>query len=729
MDKRISMFSGGRLKVVALVCILAVLVLPALAFATGTPTTSSTASVHLVWTPAAPIKTLGAKIAVGGQTHPATVVGNATASAFAYLTDGVKTVVATGRDNVSGLPVTEAWTLTVNEAPKLGAVTPGNGQSLTATPSAITVKYSDNTAVTAVVTATVNGVSQTPAFTATMATLSNGAVGQGLNTVVVTVRDAANNRSTKTWTFFNGQPNSAAACTLCHSGAGIGLGSTMKASGHNTTENGVIGGKTKWDGSQGVVVLDSTGAVIKQTWPLPTASVFWSQSNMGSKSPTDAPLVAMANRGFPSAASGAAAINTTVGWNSVVTCQDCHTGYNAVGPHAAAVKAGLDPNFPDDWTNAEITSFDPTGMRSIATTVGSANPYYAKLGGNVYMPAEITSGGVAVADQAAAMVGLSIETTTQKVWGAPSPSVAPTLPGYSATATKTVYPGGFYGLTNVTSTGYSAGTVTGRFICQKCHKLTNSFQGLSIEGNGRGFRDNNLNYMGMSNEAHMEHHNDMVTGQGNCVSCHIAIPHGWKRPRLLVYESDPASYKVQKFFPNFATNPAADDLNADLSGGNWGFQGWNGTGTKPTSKYIAITVTNAYTGALSSTHIDKLSASESAEKELEAGACADEWSGYDAQNGTQWSNWDMSALGVAWPGDTNAAGIGASRITLSAWDLATNKAVSIPNGDSPIQNNCNACTSASGTTHAPQYKPDGTGFASGNEGVNGDASHNIPYWK
>ena len=55
------------------------------------------------------------------------------------------------------------------------------------------------------------------------------------------------------------------------------------------------------------------------------------------------------------------------------------------------------------------------------------------------------------------------------------------------------------------------------------HKLTNSFQGLGIEGNGRGARHNALNYMGMSNEAHMEHHNDLVTGQGNCVSCHIAI--------------------------------------------------------------------------------------------------------------------------------------------------------------------------------------------------------------
>ena len=536
-----------------------------------------------------------------------------------------------------------------------------------------------------------------------------------------------------------GEAESLKACADCHNGpygaihgwamaTGPYNSTAFTASGHNTTTYGTVGAHEKWDGSEGVVVKDSTNTTISQEWSLPTASVFWSQSKalnldgtvngagVYSLNPTDSPTVAMANRGGTGMDT---AINRTVGWNSVITCDDCHTGLTAAGPQGAAqINVGLDPNFPDDWTKAEITSFDPTGMRSIATTIGTANPYYAKLGGNVYMPAEITSGGVAVDDQGAAIVGLSIETTTQKVWGAPSPSVAPTLPGYSATATKTVYPGGFYGLTNIPSTGYSAGTATGRFICQKCHKLTNSFQGLSIEGNGRGFRDNNLNYMGMSNEAHMEHHNDLVTGQGNCVSCHIAIPHGWKRPRLLVYESDPAPYKVQQFFPNFATNPAADDLNADLSNGNWGFQGWNGTGSRPSSHYIATSTVNAFTGGPASTHLEKLSASASSYKELEVGAIPEDFGGhYDVQNGTAWGKWLMSAEGVAWPGDKVAP---AAKINLSGWDLGTNRAVTIVNGDSPIQNNCNACTSAAAGTHAPQ-----NGTNTGGEGVN-DA---VPYWK
>ena len=506
-----------------------------------------------------------------------------------------------------------------------------------------------------------------------------------------------------------------AQCVDCHKGNYAAHGFNQgKASGHNTTTYGTVGGLTKWDGSEGVVVKDSVGATITQEWPLPTASVFWSQSkalnadgtvnNSGvySLNPTDSPAIAMANRGGTDMASK---INKTVGWDSVVLCQDCHTNLNSsMGPQGAnAGQVGLDSNYPDDWTKAEITSFDPTGMRSIETTRGSGNPYYTQLGGNVYMPAEVINGTLA---------GSSIETTTFKKYGAGMPD---------QTTTVTVKPGGFYGETTITGAGYSSATKTGRFICQKCHKLTNSFQGLSIEGNGRGFRDNNYNYMGMSNEAHMEHHNDLTTGQGNCVSCHIAIPHGWKRPRLLVYESDPAPYKVQYIWPSYrdATLSVVNTQSPDLSQGNWGW-----LNTSPASpaanangRYQDVTLTNAFTGGLNSTHIEKLSASSLAVKELEIGVPALEYGVYDAANGTKWSKWLKTAEGVIWPGDQAA---GAARIDLSVWDAAQNKTVTIVKGDAPIQNNCNACTSAAAGTHAPQ-----NGTNTSGEGVN----DSIPYWK
>jgi len=37
-----------------------------------------------------------------------------------------------------------------------------------------------------------------------------------------------------------------------------------------------------------------------------------------------------------------------------------------------------------------------------------------------------------------------------------------------------------------------------------------------------------------SNTAHSSHHQDQSDGSPQCVNCHIAIPHGWNAPRLLV---------------------------------------------------------------------------------------------------------------------------------------------------------------------------------------------------
>jgi hypothetical protein len=44
----------------------------------------------------------------------------------------------------------------------------------------------------------------------------------------------------------------------------------------------------------------------------------------------------------------------------------------------------------------------------------------------------------------------------------------------------------------------------------------------------------NINGIGASNTAHASHHQDQTDGSPQCVGCHIAIPHGWTAPRLLV---------------------------------------------------------------------------------------------------------------------------------------------------------------------------------------------------
>lgn len=306
-----------------------------------------------------------------------------------------------------------------------------------------------------------------------------------------------------------------AECLDCHKDPHAAHGFDNKVSGHNTTTYGTVGAYSKFDGSQGVLVKDSTGATITQEWPLPTASVFWSQAK--TKTGTETPP---------------ATANTTVGWNSVITCQDCHTGLNLAGPHGASDNFGIDPNYAGDWTQAELTSWDPTGMRSILTTAGSPAIYYD-----------------------------------------------PNTPG----------------------TGYSDRSYhPQKFICEKCHKLVSPLQGIPAQTRaGRSQQG-----FGWSNEVHMEHHGDQTRGQGNCVSCHIAIPHGWTRPRLLVYSSDAAPYK--------APQPS-----------NW-FYGTAGT-----------------------QYLDGVNASPAALKEIEA------TSSVTAAVGTQTVTfvWDGATGGVKWLGD------------------------------------------------------------------------------
>lgn len=86
----------------------------------------------------------------------------------------------------------------------------------------------------------------------------------------------------------------------------------------------------------------------------------------------------------------------------------------------------------------------------------------------------------------------------------------------------------------------SLGMTTG-IICAKCHDL-NGTSG------------------SWSNIVHKEHDDRGMTEGGRCVSCHVSVPHGWKRPRLLGATTDPAGYatvtggniefKLQSYTPN-----------------------------------------------------------------------------------------------------------------------------------------------------------------------------------
>jgi hypothetical protein len=71
---------------------------------------------------------------------------------------------------------------------------------------------------------------------------------------------------------------------------------------------------------------------------------------------------------------------------------------------------------------------------------------------------------------------------------------------------------GYRSWSNTTNLNNLNTAVSGQYvICTKCHQNLSS-----------------------SNSAH-DKHNDRAT----CWNCHISIPHGWKRPRLLVSSNDP----------------------------------------------------------------------------------------------------------------------------------------------------------------------------------------------
>ncbi|MHB8740222.1 MAG: cell wall-binding repeat-containing protein, partial [Coriobacteriia bacterium] len=448
-----------------------------------------------------------------------------------------------------------------------------------------------------------------------------------------------------------GHAAGATSCVSCHTQHGFSqkvetfnpTGTWVPAGGHNTPLFDVAGATSVF-GADGVVIKDSMGNTIEQEWPLPTAGVFWSQSNAvkqyldpsfvttASVAATDSPLVAMDFRGFATPEAGAAALDLEVGWDSLITCYDCHTELEGlVGPQGANVaNYGLDPNFPDDWTKAELTSWDPTGMRSIETTNGGTNPYYTTLGAQIYTPDDS-----------------SVPTKANIIFG-------------DASTATTISAGAFYNIGTPASQGYSMGNSDPkRFICQKCHKLTNSFQGQAIEGNGRGNRSNALNYMGFSNYPHMEHHGDTINGQGNCVSCHVAIPHGWKRPRLLVSERDPEPYKVQWVFEGMDNVTEAKDPAADLSEGNWGY-----IGPGSSSTLYGLPGALDSNGNVFETHLEKVSAGAGSVKVLEAipqeHFLHGQHDNHEADlvyvakgfEPLKWDTWDYTTNGVNWHADT-----------------------------------------------------------------------------
>ncbi len=83
----------------------------------------------------------------------------------------------------------------------------------------------------------------------------------------------------------------------------------------------------------------------------------------------------------------------------------------------------------------------------------------------------------------------------------------------------------------------SANDVSSNIICIKCHTNFRNMNGVHQEHDDRGSFD------------------------ARCTGCHVKVPHGWKRPRLIGYTDDPAPY--------------ASDALIDITDRNYTPTGWN----------------------------------------------------------------------------------------------------------------------------------------------------------
>jgi hypothetical protein len=279
-------------------------------------------------------------------------------------------------------------------------------------------------------------------------------------------------------------------CVLCHtngyetpdhlSANAPAPGATPKASGHNAFA--VVGGKSKFDGTQGITLTDTNGATVTSTWSTPTVNVFWPQND-------------------PNAPVGA---KTGLSWNSVIGCTDCHsTAGVTYGPHGA-VNWGMDSNYPYPYQLAVNSHATMTGIaaRKDSTTVNASQVSTDPAHGNVTLA--LSNAGLADAG----------------------------VPG----------------------TQYAV-------ICAKCHKLwdyANAYTPGNYSAGSHGFNYTNATGVGnSSNTAHSSHHWDLNNGAADCVSCHIAVPHGWVRPRLLV-NSYNGTYTVNTGSGNVNVTSVAD---------------------------------------------------------------------------------------------------------------------------------------------------------------------------
>jgi len=293
-----------------------------------------------------------------------------------------------------------------------------------------------------------------------------------------------------------------AECADCHTGAYAAHAFNETISGHSTTTYGKKGVYTKFDGSQGVTLLDSEEDTVTTDWDFPEVNVFWSATD------TAAPSTAI--KGLTK--------------DSVVTCQDCHTGLSAAGPHGAAEDWGLDSNYPYPFKYAILGG--PAGAKSFTDP---ALNYRAGGGITAATPATLSAGIPASASGIKARIASNLSTSTN----APV-QIKSTNPADLMITNYNNYPDG-------KGAEYIADATSGQYavICAKCHDLYNGSVPTTYavdNGWGNAGPDSYEGMHGAHAGGTARNGNDLgrIDGRSDCAACHVAVPHGWRQPRLLV---------------------------------------------------------------------------------------------------------------------------------------------------------------------------------------------------
>jgi hypothetical protein len=381
------------------------------------------------------------------------------------------------------------------------------------------------------------------------------------------------------------------ACIACHSGTGsdANLNSNYhgfeflnpaNASGHTVTGGASIGAKTRFDGLSGNPLLTweseiassslnatwlvgagqppairpsgitsisvgQQGAVSTQ-WDFPTVNVFW-----GSSDPS-APLTAV--KGLTA--------TSTITCSGINGCHDAAAGIQATGPHGSTQTWALDSNYPGHFYMAELTKLTtgfPAGIKMRSTLTTATQTYTdGATGPNAVICAKCH-------DLENYMSGTTAHS--------PLPLIS-TGSGTFVHDSQTYTPVWFVGSR---SSAWTVWTDASGNMVAGSDPATSTSQAWSQAATGTL----NVAAIGASNTAHASHHQDQTDGSPQCVNCHVAIPHGWKAPRLLVNTGKatalgtPAEVVLGDSAPYLSPNALGTSRN---NGGVPMFGGWNKQG-------------------------------------------------------------------------------------------------------------------------------------------------------